>query len=62
MVPRLPLKRLSGNMPSYDPSVSDEPKQCVRCQQRPTGPGGIICPECRAEIEENNRRDWPGEG
>lgn len=34
---------------------------CVRCQQRPVGPGGIICPACRLEIEENNRRDWPGE-
>jgi hypothetical protein len=27
---------------------------CQRCGVQPVGPGGIICPDCRAAIERTN--------
>lgn len=38
-----------------------EPRICVKCEERETGPGGMLCPECRQAIEDSNRRNWSGE-
>jgi predicted transcriptional regulator len=31
---------------------------CYYCHERPVGPGGVLCPECKTAIEERNRRLW----
>lgn len=36
------------------------PRSCSRCGSRPSGPGGILCPECVAEIEAMTTEDWYG--
>jgi hypothetical protein len=32
--------------------------QCAKCGVRPPGEGGILCPECKAEIERANDERW----
>jgi hypothetical protein len=32
-----------------------EGARCAKCGSAPPGPGGILCPDCRADIEDRNR-------
>jgi hypothetical protein len=32
-----------------------EPRTCTMCHNEPAGPGGILCPGCRASIEAANQ-------
>ncbi|WP_281180697.1 hypothetical protein [Nocardia niwae] len=40
--------------------MSDDPKLCSICDERPAGPGGLLCGECRTRIEAHNREHWGG--
>lgn len=35
-----------------------ETRQCAKCDTRPAGPGGVLCVECRQEIEEQQPSYW----
>ena len=39
-------------MPGWQPKPD---AVCARCGEHPPGPGGIICPRCRAAIEAGGR-------
>ncbi|MEV4127073.1 hypothetical protein [Nocardia sp. NPDC049707] len=36
-------------------------KLCSKCDERPAGPGGILCPQCREQIDAYNVEHWGGE-
>lgn len=50
-------------VPTWTPPVG---ARCAKCGTAPPGPGGILCPDCVADIEDRNRRiskppgDQPG--
>lgn len=44
------LHPLSARPTAYHRGVS-ESKVCSKCGQREPGPGGVLCPECKAAIE-----------
>ena len=31
--------------------VPQRQRPCTKCRENPAGPGGILCPECKAAIE-----------
>ena len=33
-------------------------RNCGKCDERPPGPGGVLCPECR-ELIERQLANWP---
>jgi hypothetical protein len=43
---------VADDLPRWQPAAD---AVCTRCHENPAGPGGIICPECRADIEAANR-------
>jgi len=47
---------MASEMPGWEPAPD---AQCARCHTSPVGPGGIICPGCRAEIEARQPRPEP---
>lgn len=59
--------RLSRNEPAGQAANLTERTQrekevkrplCFMCYERPTGPGGILCPQCKTAIEHRNRTLW----
>jgi hypothetical protein len=35
--------------------VEGQARTCFNCHEQPTGPGGILCPQCKTAIEHRNR-------
>jgi hypothetical protein len=42
-----------GVIPGWQPAPG---ALCAKCGASPVGPGGIVCPECKAAIEARLRR------
>jgi hypothetical protein len=48
---------MAGELQGWRPAPG---AHCARCGVNPVGPGGILCPDCRAAIEAANRAPAPG--
>jgi hypothetical protein len=42
---------MADEMPHWEPAPD---AACARCHESSVGPGGILCPDCRAVIEATN--------